>query len=154
MKALRYVGHLQDAVGIWLCSLTGRTEKLVGSRAERVWSTTSYSPRERLYDQTKRRWSMTKSSITYNWPKIKESLLRPDCQIQRRAPSKQGKCKQGEMLGDSRKAKWEGGSGVTPESALSYSYLIHGVMGDGLSDRKGMDDENTKTSKSQSFLNS
>lgn len=27
-------------------------------------------------------------------------------------------------------------------------------MGEGLSDRKGMDDENTKTNKIQSFLNS
>ena len=150
MKALWYVGHLRDAVGIWLCSLTGSTEKLAGSRAERVWGTTSYSPRER-YDQTKRRWSITKSSITYNWPKIKESLLRPNCQIQKRAPRKQGKCKQGERSGESQKAKWGGGSGITPESALSYSYLIHGMMGEGLSDRKGMDDENTKTSKIQSL---
>ena len=152
MKALWYEGHLQDAVSdvfpdwenwevSWKQGREGVGHHFLEPQRKAVWS-------------NQEKVSITKSSITYNWPKIKESLLRPDCQIQRRAPRKQGKCKQGETSGDSRKAKWGGGSGVTPESALSYSYLIHGVMGEGLSDRKGMDDENTKTNKIQSFLNS
>ena len=47
-------GTLAGRCGHLMCSLSGRTEKLVGSRAERVWGTTSHNPREKLYDQTKR----------------------------------------------------------------------------------------------------
>lgn len=59
-----------------MCSLTGGLGSELLAEAGRVWGTTSYSPRERLNDQTERGWSITESSLIDNRPKVKESLLK------------------------------------------------------------------------------
>lgn len=75
-EVLWHVGHLLEAVDIWSCSLAGEPQ-------EEGWI---IKPREGGPSQSKVRHKTV--------PKVKQLLLEPDCQMQRRVPRKQSRYKQ------------------------------------------------------------